>query len=137
MNRVVLLGRLTVDPEMKFTANNNVPVAKFPLAVNRPYTKQGEEKKADFFSVIAWRNRAEFASKYFRKGQQVVVEGRLENRTWDDQDGVRHYITEIIAENLYFAGSRPNNTQGQQQTANGQPSPGYYALDDEEDDLPF
>ena len=148
---------------MKFTPNTNTPVANFSLAVNRAFARQGEERKADFFNVIVWGKQAEFCSKYFSKGRQIVVEGRIENRTWDDQEGKRHYITEIIAENLHFADSKPSD--GSQSGQGGYPNQGYsnggysapaakpqanpaspvqsqqssdgfYALD-EDDDLPF
>ena len=106
MNKVILMGRLTRDPEVRYTQNTNTLVASFSLAVNRRFTRQGEERQADFFNIVAWNKTGEFCSKYFKKGQQVGVIGRLQTRTWDDQNGTKHYITEVIAEEAYFADSR-------------------------------
>ena len=106
MNKVILMGRLTRDPEVRYTQTNNPLVASFSLAVNRRFTRQGEERQADFFNVVAWSKTGEFCSKYFKKGQQVGVIGRLQTRTWDDQNGTKHYITEVVAEEVYFADSR-------------------------------
>ena len=105
MNKVILMGRLTRDPEVRYTQTNNTQVASFSLAVNRRFVRQGEERQADFFNIVAWGKQGEFCSKYFKKGQQVGVIGRLQTRTWDDDKG-RHYITEIVAEEVYFADSR-------------------------------
>ena len=105
MNKVILMGRLTRDPEVRYTQTSNTLVASFSLAVNRRFVRQGEERQADFFNVVAWGKQGEFCSKYFKKGQQVGVIGRLQTRTWDDDKG-RHYITEVVAEEVYFADSR-------------------------------
>ena len=94
MNKVELLGRLTRDPEVRYTQTNNTVVASFSLAVNRRFAKQGEERQADFINCVAWNKTGEFVSKYFKKGQQVGVIGRLQTRTWDDDKGQKHYITE-------------------------------------------
>ena len=105
MNKVILMGRLTRDPEVRYTQTSNKLVASFSLAVNRRFVRQGEERQADFFNIVAWGKTGEFCSKYFKKGQQVGVIGRLQTRTWDDDKG-RHYITEVVAEETYFADSR-------------------------------
>ena len=105
MNKVILMGRLTKDPEVRYTQTSNTLVASFALAVNRRFVRQGEERQADFFNVVAWGKQGEFCSKYFKKGQQVGVIGRLQTRTWDDDKG-RHYITEVVAEETYFADSK-------------------------------
>ena len=105
MNKVILMGRLTKDPEVRYTQTSNTLVASFALAVNRRFVRQGEERQADFFNVVAWGKTGEFCSKYFKKGQQVGVIGRLQTRTWDDDKG-RHYITEVVAEESYFADSK-------------------------------
>ena len=105
MNKVILMGRLTRDPEVRYTQTSNTLVASFSLAVNRRFVRQGEERQADFFNIVAWGKQGEFCSKYFKKGQQVGVIGRLQTRTWDDDKG-RHYITEVVAEEVYFADSR-------------------------------
>lgn len=106
MNKVILMGRLTRDPEVRYTQTNNTLVASFSLAVNRRFARQGEERQADFINVVAWSKTGEFCSKYFKKGQQVGVIGRMQSRTWDDDQGQKHYITEVVAEEAYFADSR-------------------------------
>lgn len=110
------MGRLTKDPEIRYTQTNNTMVANFSLAVNRRFVKEGEERQADFINIVAWGKTAEFCSKYFRKGQQVGVIGRIQTRTWDDDQGQKHYITEVVAEEVYFADSKKDNdTQGDMQ----------------------
>ena len=106
MNKVILMGRLTKDPEVRYTQTNNTLVASFSLAVNRRFAKQGEERQADFINIVAWSKTGEFCSKYFKKGQQVGVIGRIQTRTWDDENNVKHYITEVVAEEAYFADSK-------------------------------
>mgnify|MGYP000472509559 CR=1 FL=1 len=106
MNKVILMGRLTRDPEVRYTQTNNTLVASFSLAVNRRFTKPGEERQADFINIVAWSKLGEFCSKYFKKGQQVGIIGRIQTRTWDDDKGQKHYITEVIVEETYFADSR-------------------------------
>ena len=112
MNKVILLGRLTKDPEVRYTQNNNTLVASFTLAVNRRFVAQGQERQADFFNIVAWSKLGEFCSKYFKQGQQVSIVGRLQNRSWDDDQGTRHYITEVIAEEAYFADSKREGNGG-------------------------
>ena len=102
MNKVILLGRLTKDVELRYTKNTNNAVASFSLAVNRAFVKQGEERQADFFNVIAWNKLAESISKYVSKGQQIAISGRLETRTWENENGIKHYVTEVIAEEVDF-----------------------------------
>ena len=106
MNKVVLMGRLTRDPEVRYTQTNNTLVASFTLAVNRRFVRQGEERQADFIPIIAWSKLGEFCSKYFKKGQQVAVIGRIQTRTYDDAQGQKRYVTEVIAEEAYFADSK-------------------------------
>ena len=101
MNQVVLVGRLTRDPEMRSTQTNNVLVASFSVAVNRRFTREGEPT-ADFFNCTAWAKTAEFVSKYFKKGMAIGIVGRLQNRTWEDQQGQKRYATDIIVENVEF-----------------------------------
>ena len=104
MNKVILLGRLTKDVELRYTKNTNNAVASFSIAVNRTFVKQGEERQADFFNVVAWNSLAENISKYVSKGQQIAILGRLETRTWEDGQGIKHYVTEVIAEEVNFLG---------------------------------
>lgn len=106
MNKVILMGRLTRDPEVRYTQTSNTLVASFSLAVNRRFVKQGEERQADFINIVAWGKQGEFCSKYFKKGQQVGVIGRIQTRNWDDDKGQKHYVTEVIAEETYFADSK-------------------------------
>lgn len=130
MNKVILMGRLTKDPEVRYTQATNTMVTSFTLAVNRRFVKQGEERQADFINCVAWNKTAEFVSKYFKKGQQVGIIGRIQTRNYDDEQGIKHYVTEIIAEEVYFAGDKKDATQNEVQ-----------ATDDFEitnqDDLPF
>lgn len=107
MNKAILLGRLTKDPEVRYTQTNTL-VASFSLAVNRRFVRQGEERQADFINIVAWSKLGEFCSKYFKKGQQVAVVGRIQTRTWNDDNGVKHYATEVVAEEAYFADSKRN-----------------------------
>ena len=109
MNKVVLMGRLTKDPEVRYTQTNNTLVASFSLAVNRRFAKQGEERQADFINIVAWNKTGEFCSKYFKKGQQVGVIGRIQTRNWEDEQGQKHYVTEVIAEEAYFADSKKDS----------------------------
>ena len=106
MNKVILMGRLTRDPEVRYTQTNNTLVASFSLAVNRRFAKQGEERQADFINIVAWSKTGEFCSKYFKKGQQVGVIGRIQTRNWEDDNKVKHYVTEVVAEEAYFADSK-------------------------------
>ena len=114
MNKVLLLGRLTRDPEARTTQTNNITVSSFSLAVNRRFVKEGEERQADFINIVAWNKTGEFCNKYFKKGSQVVVVGRIQTRTWDDDQGQKHYVTEVVAEEVYFADTKKDN---QTQTA--------------------
>ncbi|TYQ14976.1 UNVERIFIED_CONTAM: single-strand DNA-binding protein [Acetivibrio alkalicellulosi] len=140
MNKVILMGRLTKDPELRYTNANNVPVCSFTLAVDRQFSRQGEEKQADFFPAVAWNKTAEFCSKYFNKGQKVVVVGRLQTRTWDDNEGKKHYVTEVIVEEAHFAESKKaegyGNPVSRPSDEATQPSAGFYPIE-EDDDLPF
>ena len=119
MNKVILMGRLTRDPEVRYTQNTNLTVANFSIAVNRRFKREGDTETADFFNVVAWNKTGEFVGKYFKKGQQVIVSGRLQNRNWTDQQGVKHYATDVIAEEVEFSDSKKksdsenfNNTFG-------------------------
>lgn len=132
MNNVCLIGRLTADPEIRYTQIENIMVAQFNLAVNRAYAKQGEERKADFITIVAWGKTAEFCSKYFRKGQQVGVTGRIETGSYDDKDGKKVYTTKVIAEHVDFADSNRNETSNNDPFANSTPQSTIT-----DDDLPF
>lgn len=110
MNKVCLMGRLTKDPEVRYTQSNNKLVATFNLAVNRRFAKETDEVKADFIPIVAWSKTGKFCSKYFKKGQQVAIHGRIQTRNWDDEQGNKHYATEVVAEEAYFADSKRENS---------------------------
>ena len=112
MNKVILMGRLTRDPEVRYTQTNNTLVASFSLAVNRRFTREGDAQTADFINIVAWGKTGEFCSKYFKKGQQVGIIGRIQTRTWEDQQGQKRYVTEVIAEETYFADSKKDGEVG-------------------------
>lgn len=101
MNNVSLIGRLTADPELKHT-QSGVAVTRFNIAVDRAYTKQGEERQADFISIIAWRQTAEFVCKYFSKGQRIALTGRIQTGSYTDQNGSKRYTFDVVAEGVEF-----------------------------------
>ena len=106
LNRIILMGRLTRDPELRHT-QTGTPVASFSLAVDRDFKdKTTGEKSTDFIDIVAWRNTAEFVSKYFTKGRMAVVEGRLQIRDWTDKDGGKRRSAEVVADNVYFGDSK-------------------------------
>ena len=105
LNKAILMGRLTADPQLRYTPSN-VAVASFTLAVNRNYTKAGEQSQTDFIDIVCWRQRADFVSKYFHKGQLVAVAGSIQTRTWKDKEGNTRKSFEIVADDVYFAESK-------------------------------
>lgn len=105
LNKIIIMGRFTKDPELKRTSNGNA-VTSFTLAVERDFKEPDGSKKVDFIDVVAWRNTAEFICKYWSKGKSAVVEGKLQIRNWDDQDGNRHRNAEVKVENIYFGDSK-------------------------------
>lgn len=105
MNKVILLGRLTKDPEIRLSQKNNTKVASFTLAVNRKYAAEGEERQTDFINIVAFSKLAEFAEKYLRQGLQIALCGRLQIRSYEDTNGQKKYVTEVIAEEIDFADS--------------------------------
>ena len=111
LNHIVLMGRLTRDPELRRTGSG-VAVASFTLAVDRDYAAQGAEKETDFVDIVAWRNTAEFVSKYFTKGRMAVVTGRLQIRNWQDKEGNKRRSAEVVADNVYFGDSKRDNADG-------------------------
>lgn len=161
MNKAILMGRLTKEPELKYTTTTNTAVCTFTLAVNRRFAKEGQQS-ADFINIVTWRNTAEFCSKWFKKGQQVAVIGTIQTRSWDDSDGKKRYTTEVVADEAYFADSKkdsdgsgnqsnfgnsfgagqPNKSTQISQPAGVENAPasnsgddGFYPIDD--DQLPF
>lgn len=136
LNKVLLMGNLTKDPEYK-TTPSGVGVTTFSIAVGRRFAKESDEVKADFFNIVAWRNTAEFVKNFFSKGKQIVIVGSLQNRSWTDQNGQKRYITEVIADECYFAGSAgqsESNTAAT--TAQNKPAATFEEVSDD-DDLPW
>lgn len=121
MNKVFLIGRLTRDPELRYTGNNTA-VASFSLAVNRNFTNQAGEREADFINIVVWRKQAENVKNYLTQGSQVAIDGRLQTRSYDDQDGKKRYITEVIADNVEFLGSKGSNNSNTTNNQNSNPS---------------
>lgn len=109
LNKAILMGRLTRDPELRHT-QSNIAVATFPIAVERDYRRNDSgQREVDFIDIVTWRNTAEFVSKWFRKGQQVVISGRIQTRTWQDRDGNNRRTVEVVADDCYFADSKRDN----------------------------
>ena len=141
MNKVLLIGRLTKDPELRYTQSGTA-VASFTLAVNRRFSNQNGEREADFINCVAWQKSAEFVANYFRKGQQMALEGRLQVRSYDGNDGQRRWVTEVVAEQIEFVGSKNENGSGRQDYQNNNASAGSsLGLGEEivfdDNDLPF
>ncbi len=111
LNKIIVMGRLTHDPELRRTGSGT-PVCSFSIACDRDFKSQSGEKETDFFDVVAWRTTGEFVSKYFTKGRMVVVEGRLQIREWQDKEGNKRRSAEINADNVYFGDSRPAQAEG-------------------------
>ena len=120
LNHIVLMGRLTRDPELRRTGSG-IAVASLRLAVDRDFgSKDGSgEKETDFIDVVAWRNTAEFVSKYFQKGRMAVVSGRLQMRNWTDKEGNKRVSAEVVADNIYFGDSRPGGASAPQSDFGG------------------
>ena len=126
-NRVMLGGRLTADPELKQT-QSGIPVASFSIAVNRRFgSKDANQPQADFFNVTAWRAQAEFVSRYFKKGSSIFVVGTIQNRSWTDQSGQKHYATDVVADEVSFVDSRAeSDAHAADNTAAGSYVPAAY-----------
>lgn len=148
MNKVILVGRLTKDPELRATTSG-VPVCSFTVACDRRHVKAGEERKADFINCIAWRQAGESISKYFVKGNRIALEGSIQTRTWQDAEGKNRYSTEVIVDQWEFAQSKseggnsaayaPSSNSGLYPVENDAPAVGDIDgfMPIEEDDLPF
>ena len=131
-NKIILMGRLTRDPELRRTQSGTA-VASFTLAVDRDYKPQDGERETDFIDIVAWRGTGEFVSKYFTKGRMAVVEGRLQVRDWTDKDGNKRRSTEVVADNVYFGDSkRPESGTPAEPSGELQELP-----DEEKGELPF
>lgn len=142
LNKIILMGRLTRDPELRRTGSGTA-VTSFSLAVDRDFKSQSGEKETDFIDVVAWRSTAEFVNKYFTKGRMAVVEGRLQIRDWTDKDGGKRRSAEVIADNVYFGDSKrdgDSGTSGGYHTA-GRPvdvsANDFEEVGEEDGELPF
>ncbi|MBR5272137.1 MAG: single-stranded DNA-binding protein [Clostridia bacterium] len=146
INNVVLMGRLAVDPELR-TTPTGVSVTSFAIAVERSYAKQGEDRTADFIDIVAWRQSAEFITRYFRKGSMIAIEGSLQTRTYTDKDGNKRKAVEVLANRVSFCGSKnetgtagasrfdtPGSASGAAYTSGG--AGDFESIVDDED-LPF
>lgn len=123
MNKVFLIGRLTRDPELRYTGSNTA-VASFSLAVNRNFTNQSGEREADFINIVVWRKQAENVKNYLSQGSQVAIDGRIQTRSYDDNEGKKRYVTEVIADNVEFLGTKGSNaSSGQNQQPSAEPTP--------------
>ena len=147
LNKIILMGRLTRDPELRRTPSGT-PVTSFSLAVDRDFKSQSGEKETDFIDIVAWRSTAEFVSKYFTKGRMAVVEGRLQIRDWTDKDGGKRRSAEVVADNVYFGDSKRDSASDfGAAPAYGTPAPAYTApvggqsdfaeIGEEDGELPF
>lgn len=131
MNIIALVGRLTADPELKHTQSGTA-VSKFSIAVDRAYTKQGEEKQVDFINVVAWRNSAEFLCKYFSKGQRIGVQGSVRTGSYIDENGIKRYTFEVYADRLEFVERKDKGNSSSSAEQDGE----YIPMPNDED-LPF
>ena len=139
------MGRLVRDPENR-TTQSGTPVASFTVACDRRFVKEGEERQADFINCVAWNKTAEFVCKYFSKGMRIALEGRIQTRSYDDQDGNKRFVTEVIAEAVEFAQSRNENSSNNAPVYSAPATPsqpatdapeGFTPMNIEEEDLPF
>lgn len=118
MNKVFLIGRLTRDPELRYTGSNTA-VATFSLAVNRNFTNQAGERDADFINIVVWRKQAENVKNYLQQGSQVAIDGRIQTRSYDDQNGQKRYVTEVVADNVEFLGSKNSSNNSSNNASRG------------------
>lgn len=141
MNKVILIGRLTKDPELRFTAGSGVAVTTFTLAVDRNFSNQQGERTADFIPIVVWRKLAEVCANNLTKGQQIAVSGRIQTRSWDGNDGKKRWATEVVADEIKFL-SRPSSspTAGTPYAESGNNDEEYFegfTPIDDESNLPF
>ena len=136
MNKVILIGRLTKDPELRYT-QSGTGVATFTLAVNRRFSNQNGEREADFINCVAWQKSAEFVANYFKKGQEMALEGRLQVRTYDGNDGQRKWVTEVVADQIEFVGAKKNSDSNNNSTAGYSGGGGGYSPDQLGEEIEF
>jgi single-strand DNA-binding protein len=135
-NRIILVGRLTADPEMRYTPNS-IAVVKFTLAVNRNFNSKQGEKETDFIDIVAWRGLAETCTNYLKKGYMVAAEGRLQIRSYEDSQGVRRKVSEVIADNVRFLDRGKDSNKPINQSQNIDRNDDFEEKPFTEDDLPF
>ena len=116
LNSIIIMGRLTADPELRSTSSG-LSVTSFTVAVDRGYARTGEERKTDFIPVVAWRQTAEFITRYFRKASSICVMGSIQTRTWIDQQGMKRFATEIVADEAFFVDAKSESPLAVQQAA--------------------
>ena len=140
LNKIIIMGRLTRDPELRRTGSGTA-VTSFSLACDRDFKSQSGDKETDFIEVVAWKNTAEFVSKYFSKGRMAVVEGRLQIRDWTDKDGGKRRSAEVVADNVYFADSKRSESNDNQKenfnALSGRVSDDFVPISEEDGELPF
>lgn len=143
LNRVILIGRLTKDPELRYTPTGTA-VCQFTLAVDRPFSNQQNEKEADFIQIVTWRQLAENCANYLKKGRLCAVEGRIQIRHYDNNEGKRVYVTEVVADNVRFLESSRSNGSGDSGASGNDRYTGHDPFADDgkpidisDDDLPF
>ncbi|RJX26753.1 MAG: single-stranded DNA-binding protein [Dethiobacter sp.] len=136
LNKIILIGRLVQDPELRYTPAGGVAVANFTLAVDRPFVNQKGEKETDFIRIVAWRKLAEICTNNLSKGRKVAVEGRLQLRSYDDREGVRRTAAEVVAENVFFLDSRKDK-DSQGSFEDNFDAFGGEDLDVKDEDVPF
>ena len=140
LNKIIIMGRLTRDPELRRTGSGTA-VTSFSLACDRDFKSQSGDKETDFIEVVAWKNTAEFVSKYFSKGRMAVVEGRLQIRDWTDKAGNKRTTAEVVADNVYFADSkRSESNENQKENFNalsGRLSDDFVPISEEDGEIPF
>lgn len=140
LNKIIIMGRLTRDPELRRTGSGTA-VTSFSLACDRDFKSQSGEKETDFIEVVAWKNTAEFVSKYFSKGRMDVVDGRLQIRDWTDKAGNKRTTAEVVADNVYFADSKRSESNDNQKenfnALSGRLSDDFVPISEEDGEIPF
>jgi single-strand DNA-binding protein len=140
LNKVILIGRLTRDPELRYTPSG-VAVATFTLAVDRPFSNQNGEKETDFIPIVTWRQLAENCANYLRKGRLTAIEGRIQTRSYENNEGRRVYVTEVVADNVRFLESANKDGKTNASSGSGMNNDPFYGdsepIDISDDDLPF
>ena len=148
LNRAILMGRLVADPELRNT-QSGVPVIQISIAVDRDYTPKGQEKQTDFINIVAWSNTAEFIAKHFEKGQLIALTGSIQTRSYTDSQGNKRSVTEVIADQAYFAGSKKESGNRASRESGADTVPAYESrlpaealgdfeeIDTDDSELPF